>query len=62
MNMQQDTTIPAADAKRFDEAVQLSDEKPPFIGWMPSPRQIREWCAQIRRDNDLRKMRGEGDE
>ena len=41
------TSIPEADAKRFDEAVQFTDEKPPFIGWLPSPRQIREWCAII---------------
>ena len=63
MNTLEVTTEPqAADAKRFAERVQLSDEKPPFPGWQPSPRQIAAWTALIRRENLARKRSGEQDD
>ena len=37
----------------FDESVGLDDPRP-FATWEPSPRQILEWAAQIRDENNER--------
>lgn len=44
--------IIAGERVEFDESVRFEDTEPPFAGWNPSPRQIREWSRRIRQEND----------
>lgn len=45
----------------FCESVRFEDALPPFQQWQPTPRQIAEWSAIIRAENELRKLAAEGD-
>ena len=55
-----DPEPPATEVNRFDESIGLDDPHP-GKGWLPSPRQIREWSAIIREEREAARREEEND-
>ena len=54
-------STPQIPQDRFDETVAFADPHP-GSGWVPSPRQIARWAAQIRSERQAEREARENDE